>query len=138
MSRHRRLVPLLLLAGGLVLSAGCQGRKKEGDFTPAPEKARQALEAGLSHLQNGNSPGTVPGTSPRVEIVDTKWKAGQLKAFEILGEDTPSADSSVPRFFKVRLTLAKGPQEVRYVVVGIDPLWVYREEDYNSLSGMAK
>jgi hypothetical protein len=131
---------LLSLAGGLLLLAGCSktGGRVE-DFTPPGEKARQALEAGLNHLQGGNPPGAVPGTSPRVEIVDTRWKAGQLRAFEVLGEDAPSADSSVPRFFRVRLTPASGPpQEVRYAVFGIDPLLVYREEDYKALSGVSK
>src|SRR5438874_2629595 len=74
MSRHRRLVPLLLLAGGLVLSAGCQGRKKEGDFTPAPEKARQALEAGVSHLQNGNGPRlAVPALAAAALLAALAW-----------------------------------------------------------------
>ena len=72
--------------------------------------------------------------------MDLAWKSGQqqLKAFEIVGEET-AASGSAPRYFKVRLTLAKGPpQEVRYVVVGIDPLWVYREKDFDSLSGIGK
>lgn len=137
----RLLSPLILapLAGGLLVFAGCSKGGKVEDFTPPSDKAQQALVAALTHLQSGNAPGTVPGTTPRVEFVDTKSTPGQIKGFEILGEDSPTAGSSAPRFFKVRLTLAKGsPQEVRYVVVGIDPLWVYREEDYRSLSGLAK
>lgn len=139
MSAFTRSGSVPLLACGLLVLAGCSKGGKESDFSPPAAKAREALEAGLNHLQAGNQPGAVPGTSPRVEIVDTKWKAGQVKQFEITGEDTPTGDSSVPRFFKVRLTLVKGPpQEVRYVVFGIDPLLVYREEDYQALSGMAK
>lgn len=116
---------------------GCarQGMKTE-DFTPPSDKARKALEAALNHWQSGKQPGTVPGTTPTVEVVDSKWKGGQkLKNYEILGEE-PGTE---PRFFKVRLTPGQGPpQEVRYVVFGIEPLHVYREEDYKSLSGAGK
>lgn len=130
---------LPLLAGGLLLLAGCSKGGKVEDFTPPSDKAQKALEAALTHLQAGHAPGTVPGTAPQVQLVDTKSKAGQIKGFEVIGEDSPKSESSVPRYFKVRLIPAKGsPQEVRYVVVGIDPLWVYREEDYQSLSGMSK
>jgi hypothetical protein len=141
MGRNGTLGPLLLLAGGVLLSAGCsRARKNAEDFTPSSEKARQALEAALTHWQAGNASGPVPGTAPVVQAVDTKWKAGQkLQGFEILGEDAPNSEGAVPRFFKVRLTPANGPpQEARYVVVGIDPLWVYREEDYKAMSGMSK
>ena len=71
-----------------------------------------------------------------VEAVDSKWKAGQkLSKFEILGED---AGGQGPTFFSVRLTV-KGrakAEVVRYVVVGRDPLWVYREDDYQTSAGM--
>ena len=132
-----KLASLCVLACGLALAAGCsrQGSKVE-DFTPPSDKAQKALEAALNHWQSGHPPGTVPGTSPTVEVVDSKWKGGQqLKSYEILGEE----GGTEPRFFKVKLTLAKGPpQEAKYAVLGIDPLWVYREEDYKALSGAGK
>jgi hypothetical protein len=132
-----RLQVLAVLIGGPALLLGCskKGTRTE-DFTPPAEKARGALEAALNHWQAGNLPGTVPGTSPAIEIVDSKWKAGQkLKSYEIVSEEL----GTETRFFKVRLTLASGaPQEVRYAVLGIDPLWVYREEDYKQLSGAGK
>src|SRR5215831_16667178 len=131
MGRNVKLGPLLLLAGGILLTAGCsRTRNKVEDYTPSSEKARQALEAALNHWKDGNASGPVPGTSPVVQAVDTKWKAGQkLQGFEILGEDTPNSEGAAARFFKVRLTPVSGPPlEARYVVVGIDPLWVYREE----------
>jgi len=121
----------------LATVGGCSRHgTKTQDFTPPADKARQALESALNHWQNGNPHGAVPGTSPSVEVMDVKWRGGQkLKSYEILGEE-PGTE---PRFFKVRLTPAQGPPvEVRYAVVGIDPLWVYREEDYKSLSGMGK
>jgi hypothetical protein len=67
--------------------------------------------------------------------VDRVWQSGgKLAAFEILKvEDKPG-----PRWFSVKLTLKDAPQaqEVRYAVLGLDPLWVYREEDYNRSCGM--
>ena len=68
---------------------------------------------------------------PSIQAVDSKWRAGQkLSKWEIVGEESNQG----PTFFSVRLTL-KGvatPQTVRYVVVGRDPLWVYREDDYRT------
>jgi hypothetical protein len=124
-----------MCAIALLLGCSRQGRRTE-DFTPPADKARQALESALDHWKSGNPPGAVPATSPAVEVVDSKWKAGQkLKSYEIVGEE-PGRE---PRFFKVRLTPAQGPpQDVRYAVVGINPLWVYLEEDYQKLTGMGK
>jgi hypothetical protein len=125
---------LLALTGALFLLAGCSPGGKVEDFTPATDNARKALVAALDHWKAGNRPGTVPGTAPAVEVLDSKWKAGQkITAYEVLGED-PAGPG--PRTFKVRLTPTQGaPLEVRYVVVGIDPLWVYRDEDYKKVSG---
>jgi hypothetical protein len=125
------------LTGALATMWGCSRHgTKTQDFTPPGDKARQALEAALNHWQSGNPHGSVPGTTPTVEVMDVKWRSGQkLKSYEILGEE-PGTE---PRFFKVRLTPAQGPQvDVRYAVVGIDPLWVYREEDFKALSGTGK
>jgi hypothetical protein len=124
----------LVLAGGLIALAGCSKGSRVEDFTPPPDNARKALEAALNHWKAGNPPGAVPGTSPAVDVLDSKWKGGQkITDYEVLGED-PAGPG--PRTFKVRLTPVKGPPvEVRYVVQGIDPLWVYREDDYKKLNG---
>jgi hypothetical protein len=123
-----------LATGGLLVLAGCSRGKRAEDFTPAADNARRALEAALKYWQEGHPPGTVPGTAPVVEVIDTKWKGGQkLQTFEILQEETPGPG---PRYFTVRITPPRGaPQEVRYVIVGIDPIWVYREADYKKIAG---
>jgi hypothetical protein len=127
----------IVLIVGSILLVGCsrQGARNQ-DYTPATDKARKALETALEHWKGGNPPGTVPGTSPQVDVVDFMWRSGQkLTSYEIIGEE-PGSET---RFFKVRLTPATGaPQEVRYAVFGIDPLQVYREEDYKTLSGAGK
>jgi hypothetical protein len=134
MTDRGRTIRALALAGGLALLAGCSKGGRVEDFTPPADNARKALEAALNHWKAGHSPGTVPGTAPAVEATDSKWRAGQkLADYEVLGED-PAGPG--PRTFKVRLTPAKGPpQEVRYMVLGIDPLLVYREDDFKKLSG---
>ena len=132
-----RLRGLALLACVLGFAIGCsrQGKRSE-DFTPPADNARKALESALNYWQSGNPPGTIPSTTPTVEVVDSKWQSGQkLKSYEILSEESGGEQ----RFFKVRLIPVQGqPQEVRYAVVGINPLWVYREDDYKKLSGMGK
>ena len=136
MTRH--LLRQLALMVVLAVAAGCSRGGKVEDFTPAAANARKALESALGHWQGGGQPGAVPGTSPGVEVTDAKWKAGlKLKAYEITGEETP--DGVGPRFFKVRLTPATGAAvETRYAVLGIDPLLVYRDEDYQKLSGTGR
>lgn len=125
---------VLTLMVGTLLLAGCSPGGKVEDFTPPADNARKALEAALGHWKSGNKPGTIPGITPVVEVLDSKWKAGQkITGYEVLGED-PAGPG--PRTFKVRLTPAQGaPVEVKYIVVGIDPLWVYRDEDFRKLSG---
>jgi hypothetical protein len=131
-----------LLGVGLVLCAltGCSGNRSQLDILPSQDKARGALEKALTAWQSGQKMGKIQGDSEGIEIIDRVWKKGQkLASFEILqamekphGEGQPG-----PRWFSVRLTL-KGsqPQQVNYAVLGLDPLWVYREEDYNQACGM--
>jgi hypothetical protein len=129
----------LLVALTVVLAAvGCSKGGKVEDFTPPADNARKALEAALNHWKAGQKPGAVPGTTPTVQAVDSKWEGGQkLSAFDILGED--SASGAGPRVFKVRLTTSQGaPVETKYFVYGIDPVWVSRDEDYQTLSGAGK
>jgi len=131
------VMPLLAVAAS-ALPAGCSRTgSKDADFVPSPPSARKALESALKSWQSGKPPGTVEGaTAPKVQAVDSRWQAGQkLLAFEIVKEEQGGEG---PRWLTVRLDVGKGPQEVRYAVFGIDPLLVYREEDYQKLSGMGK
>jgi len=59
----------------------------------------------------------------------------KLGSFEIVSHEP---NQGGPQWFSVKLVLKKpaGEQMVRYCVLGNDPLWVYREEDYNKTSGM--
>jgi len=111
--------------------AGC-ARDGEQRFTPEPDVARAALEAVLNDWQAGKTPGPIKGQR-LIQVADTQRRSGQLLlGYEILGELPADKD----RRFQVRLTLDQpaGEEKVQYVVVGIDPLWVFRLEDYEMVT----
>jgi hypothetical protein len=124
----------LAAAGLLALAAGCADPADPNRYYPPDDRARPALEAALAAWQRGDPPGQVPGaTNPTVQMADTHRTPGQrLKAFAVLGV----APGNGPRVFTVRLTLENPDAELkaRFVVVGIDPIWVFRQEDYDMLS----
>jgi hypothetical protein len=118
------LAPILM---SIALS-GCAG-KKDARSTPS-ETARQSLNAALTAWQNGQPAGEISSASPPVQVVDSVWAKGRkLQSYEILSEQT-EADGL--RSFLVRLNLEgpKGSEEVRYIVKGRSPVWVYRQEDH--------
>jgi len=124
------------LALGLVLGALPGGTSRsELDILPSEDKARAALDRVLAAWKSGKKMGAVQGDSQKIEVVDRVWQAGcTLASFEIL----QPVDKPGPRWFSVKLTLQDSPepQQVSYAVLGLDPLWVYREEDYNQMCGM--
>lgn len=115
-----------------LLLLGCGGSDPRARYTPSEEAAQEALEAALVAWQNGKPPGPVEGTSPVVHMVDGHRKPGQkLQGFTVLGP----APGEGARVLAARLTLEnpREEQKVRYVIVGIDPLWVFRYEDYEMM-----
>jgi hypothetical protein len=136
MKHPRRYAGTLLAVFGLVLcaSSGCSRLRNELDILPNEDKARAALDVALSAWKDGQKVGTIQRDSQKIEVLERVWKSGKkLSAYEIVkAEDKPG-----PRWFTVKLTLqGSQPQQVSYAVLGIDPLWVYREEDYNQMCGM--
>ncbi len=122
---------LLLLAGG----AGCGHRSGYERYIPSEEAATRAVEAALAAWRDGQPPGRVESVAPPLQVVDTHRRPGQtLKDYEVLG----LVRRDGPRCVAVRLVLDAPPEEqrVRYIVVGIDPLWVFRQEDYEMFSCM--
>lgn len=117
---------MFLLAASL---AGCSGASTE-KYTPAEVTGQEALAKVLDAWKDGK-PAEELGSS--IRVADTKRKATQkLKSYEILGE-LPS-DSG--RRYQVKLVLENPAEEqkTQYVVVGIDPLWVFRQEDYDMMT----
>jgi hypothetical protein len=130
--RRARVFCSWLVVGCAALTAGCGGDKGVGRYVPPTETARQALEAALRAWRDGRPPGKVETTAPEVVLVDNCRRPGQtLEGYTILGE-TPGEG---PRCFAVRLLLQNPAEELRarFVVFGVDPLWVYRYEDYEMM-----
>ena len=116
---------------GLLAAAcvGCSPSQRNEDFIPSEAAARSALEAHLRAWQGGDTSQQVPGTNPPVLVADgLRAKGRPLAGYEVLGP----VPADAPRCFAVRLTLGNPREEVRerYVVVGADPVWVWRYDDY--------
>jgi hypothetical protein len=129
---HRQFDICVAAVLGLT-SAGCF-RQGEEKFIPPEAVARQALETALNAWKDGQArPAKFTQGKVDVNVMDGTWESGQkLRAFEIVDEES----SGGPRWFTVKLTLARGEQTVKYAVLGNDPLWVYSEAEYKKLSGM--
>jgi hypothetical protein len=70
---------------------------------------------------------------PMIETADgLRTKGRTLLSYEILGP----VPADAPRCFAVKLSLGNPAQELRerYVVFGLDPIWVWRHEDFVMLT----
>lgn len=109
--------------------AGCGHNPTAVEFVPSEDVARSALDASLQAWVRGDTGSPVSGTHPPVEVADgLRTKGRTLAKYEILGP----VPADAPRCFAVRLTLTNPDQQLteRYVVLGIDPVWVWRHDDY--------
>jgi hypothetical protein len=128
---QRQAIWFVLLVG----AAGC-GRNHRRDaerYIPAPETARQALVTALDAWQADQPPGPIAAATPPVVLVDTHRKPNQrLQRYVVQGE----VPGNGPRCFAVRLTFEDPPEEqkLRFVIFGIEPIWVYRQEDYDMIT----
>ncbi|MGN6547059.1 MAG: hypothetical protein ACTHK7_18535 [Aureliella sp.] len=134
-----------MLALVAVIGSGC--RRKVEDYIPEPQLAESAVRRALSAWQAGEPAGPIEDAQPAIFVTDTNRNPKQrLQGFEILGE-TPGRSG---RTYVVELALAAPAEKVpvervpvervpvekvkaEYIVVGIDPLWVFRREDYELL-----
>src|SRR5262245_16094944 len=129
--------PLSKLVGGLIVLAGIVGCGGSGGggmdrFLPPQADARKALEAALSAWKDGQPPGLLPDQSPRVHVVDSMRRAGQrLADYENLGE--VASDGRRGFLVQLRLENPAETRKVRFCVIGIDPLWVFREEELDMI-----
>jgi hypothetical protein len=128
-----RWLCLLLAALGPAALAGCSSGRDPARYVPADNSARSALKDCLDSWRAGEAPGEITDRSPRVHLVDTHHRPGQrLVDYAVLG---PAAGER-GRCYSVRLVFERPREEVkaRFVVLGIDPLWVLRYEDYEMLA----
>jgi hypothetical protein len=133
------LIYLALMACGIALLAtdfGCQGRDPEADtpaFVPSWDEARQALEASLSAWRERPASAPAPIETPGVQFVDSSSKSSRrLVSFRILGQ----TEVKYARHFTVKLEFseAESPELVKYHVVGRDPVWVFRLDDFEKFA----
>jgi len=86
----------------------------------------------LTAWRDAPSPLPVSFHIPSVEFVDNhRGPQQRLLAFQIVGQ----SDIENARQFTVRLNLEgeDSPQLVKYNILGRDPLWVFRLEDYEMI-----
>jgi hypothetical protein len=127
-NRYRACLNIALV---LVLSVGlgCSRKQRNEDFVPSEGAAKAALEAYLQAWSAGSTTQAVPETNPPVMVVDElRLKGRTLKGYKVLGQ----VPADAPLCFAVQLSLGNPSEEVRerYAVVGLDPLWVWRYDDY--------
>ncbi len=119
---------LLLAAGGC--STGSNDR-----FVPSAATARDALQAALDAWKAGQPLGRIDSHKPPIEVLAAQFNDGpRLVSYEITGQDT---NAEGHHRFRVKLTMEPPAEteEATFIVLGLDPLWVYGEEDYAKLSG---
>ena len=128
-----RTIPLAISLGvvlvlcGWLYTRGSQNRIAA--YKPTSAIAESAVMQALSAWQAGAVSREIAGTKPAIVVADVNRKPGQrLDQFKILGE-TPGQSG---RTIAVKLELANPTENVKteYIVVGIDPLWVFRREDF--------
>jgi hypothetical protein len=112
---------------------GCSARRSYDVYVPGAEVARRALDVALQAWQSGKPIRTFAddGKVP-VQPVDNAWLNGhKLHAYEIVGP----VHGDSPRCFAVRLWVDNEAEEetVRYYVLGIKPLWVFRQDDFDKM-----
>jgi hypothetical protein len=129
---------LRTLAGcGLLAVAvlGCERTPPDESrrYVPEAAPARAALAAVLEGWKAGRVGEKLSAGGRGVEVVDSLRRSGRpLRGFEILGE----VATDRARGFAVRLDLDRPEEEqaTRYLVIGLEPLWVFRQEDYDMIS----
>jgi hypothetical protein len=113
---------------------GCGGDRTE-DYVQTTESARSALEASLNAWKNGEPHGTIKSGETAIDVFDTRWRDGaKLESFTI-GEEVAGDDHKQFRV-SMRFEGALQDEENTYRVMGINPINVFRDEDYEAGMGM--
>jgi hypothetical protein len=136
-SRRLFVISLLVLVfagSGTALLLSYGRTPSDERFIPPEDEARAALETALTTWREGNGLGSLRLEigPPAIQVIDSFRRSGQLlRSFEVLGRTSTEG----PHRFAVRLLLDRPREEknVRYVIVGDDPLWVVREEDFEMM-----
>ena len=131
--RTSQFVSIAIACLCVLTASGCGSKASYNKYIPPPNKAQEALEAMLASWSTKGISEKVETFTPQLQIVDSVRKKDQkLNKFEVLGE---IENTGGPRCFTVKLSLSNPAEEqkVRYFVVGSDPLWIFRQEDYEKI-----
>lgn len=131
----RGLIGVLPAAVFLALLVGCgQGNAR---FTPSTDVAKTSLETALTAWRDGKPCGPVEAKPP-VHVVDSVWQAGAKVESFTIGDEEDLGDGTKQFVVKLTMKEAKGAREseVRYVVHGLEPVYVFREDDYKRVLNM--
>ena len=125
------MIRVLVVIAALVCLQGC-GRSSNDRFIPAAPLAQDALKAALDSWVRGDNAAKLDQGSPKIQLADSHREETKLESYEILGEISLEGG----RRFDVLLKFAHPTktEKTQYVVVGIDPLWVIRQEDYDMIT----
>ncbi len=124
------IIPLLVLNSSI---SGCGGNSRS-TYLPAAGKARESLTTALTAWKSGAPHGPIASSKPVINVFDLRWTQGKkLESFAILEE---MKNTEQPQF-KVRMQFAGEPEQTNvYLVIGIDPLQIFRDEDYARMQSM--
>lgn len=133
MLNRRHLLLIIASLSGIGWITGCWGTSRER-YLPAATTARDAVAKALDSWKSGASYEPITTSKPVINVFEGRWRDGKkLESYEIL-EEVKNADQ--PQF-KVRLQIAGQPEETTtYLVIGIDPLNVFRDVDYKQAESM--
>jgi hypothetical protein len=112
----------------LLCLQGCGGGESVDRYVPEISNARGMLETALNSWKGGDPLKTIENDGHKIDVFDARWRSGQkLENYEILAEQKGEPH---PQFLVK--TLIKGKEEATtYLVMGIDPINIFREQEYN-------
>jgi hypothetical protein len=131
-NRTERSVHWLTIA---FFAVGCGDAQRGPADLDAPglESSKAALVASLEAWKaNHRASGVLIGSNPSIGVVDSARADRPLLEYEIVG---PLMTIGKARPYAVRLVLGEPRETVatRYLVIGLDPLWVFRLEDFERM-----
>ena len=119
-----------LCVASAIFTSGCAGEVSRPAHSLSVEAAKDALVLSLRAWKSGQrETGEFLSSKPSVGVVDTLRRLRPLIDYEVIGS-LGSMENVRP--FAVRLVLDAPSETIttRYLVVGQDPIWVFRQEDY--------